>query len=531
MESRTERNALAEPRPSLHQRLVELTDSLRGVTDVGPLGRLLAEGLRDLLDADAVVIHRCDPRELRSIAEARGRALPSSARRVAERLAEQAVDLGEPQEVPHGLGACYAVPLRSGGQEGVFGALSCLAPALDGDARAAVSTLSAEFGRRLVDPQRLPSEFAGTDGDDTVGERERRLEALGDLAGGIAHDFNNALTSILGNVSLARLHGGITDSVDRLLSDAEQACLKARRLTRQLLTFAGGGEPIRRPTDLGALVREVVDEASADGGHRFLLGVAGGLPRADIDDDQVRQAVVFLLEHACHVMPEGGDVVVRVELADNGVEVVVEDQGPAIPADLLERVFDPYTAGLTGPRGLGLSAVHSIARRHGGRVDVVSRGPVGSVFRLRLPVEVYDATPAARHALHPGEPRGPARVLLMDDDASVRASLARMIGHLGHRVDEVDDGQRALDAWQSAVRDGDPFDLVLMDLTIPHGMGGREAVRRLLELDPAARAVVASGYSKDPIMAHFREHGFVAMLEKPCELATLRRVLDDVLEA
>lgn len=440
---------------------------------------------------------------------------------------------------PEGAPRTVSVPVHV--RDAVAAVLVCTGDQLEEAVVADLERVAAAVGGRLG---RDAARGGDASSDElTVAERERRLDALGDLAGGIAHDFNNALTSILGNVSLARLHGGISSPVDRLLAEAEVACLRARRLTRQLLTFAGGGEPIRRPTELGALVREVVRDLGESGGVSLSTAVAEVLPRADIDEDQVRQALHYLIEHALALTQPGASVVVRVQPRplDDRLEVVVQHGGPEFSATELQRLFDPFAAGHLGPRGLGLSVAHSIVRRHGGRITAEREPGTGLfVFRVALPVAGSVAAaagsvaavgePALRGAR--GGPVGPARhrILLMDDDQAARTSLARMLRHLGQEVAEAEDGADALERWREAALRGEPFDLAVMDLTVPHGMGGCEAVARLKRLDPDARAIVVSGYSKDPVLARHRDHGFDDVLEKPCELGTLESVLRRVLE-
>ena len=479
--------------------------------------RALVSRLQEALEANAVVAFRHTIDGPVELAREGGLSCPGIARHAARQLGEAGSIPTDADSGPQGMigeaAGALAVPVFRAGER--IGALVAVGPGLPPEALTVLET--AALGAALGWP---PESLAPEES-----ERDRRLTALGDLAGGIAHDFNNALTSVLGSVSLARLHGGLSDSLDDLLSEAEQACLRARRLTRQLLTFAGGGEPIRRATDLGALLRDVVDEAAADRKHRYSLRVDEGMAAAYADEDQIRQAAVFLIDNARAVMPDGGEIRIRVHgrPAEGQLELSVEDRGPGIPADELERIFDPYASGRTGIRGLGLSAVHSIARRHGGSVVAQSTPGQGSVFRVRIPVaETIEVEPP--QAVVRQTP-ATVNVLVMDDDATVRASLERMLQHLGHRVVSVEDGAAVVDAWVAARDRGDAFDLCVMDLTVPHGVGGREAIQRLKAVDPEARAIVASGYSKDPIMAQFREHGFVGVLEKPCEMAGLARAV------
>ncbi|OGR40604.1 MAG: hypothetical protein A2X29_01170 [Elusimicrobia bacterium GWA2_64_40] len=366
----------------------------------------------------------------------------------------------------------------------------------------------------------------------------QRLESLGSLAGGIAHDFNNLLTGISANLSLLRDKLRTEVELPELVSEAEVACRAARNLARQLLTFSSGGEPQRKPLDLGNLVRESMEFSLRGSGARAEFSGGEGVFSL-ADRDQVFQAAQNLAMNAVQAM--GGTGVVKVDTsaldlpnaavpglaAGRYAAVTVRDSGPGIPPQILDRIFEPYFSTKGTGRGLGLAVCRSIAVRHGGQIAVAT-GSGGSVFTMYLPLteerpEVSNrlATPAANGAV-----RG--RVLVMDDEEIVYKALARMLKELGYETEITTDGDMALAAWKAAREAGKPFDAAIMDLTISGGMGGVEAMRRLRELDPSARAIVSSGYSEDPVLASYRDYGFCGVLPKPFRVDDLIMALEEL---
>lgn len=363
-------------------------------------------------------------------------------------------------------------------------------------------------------------------------ERATRITALGALAGGIAHEFNNLLTCILGNVQLARLPGA-SDLAGRL-GAAEEAAEAARGLTQRLLAFARGGAPIRAAVDMGTLLRETATVALAGTSCRPVFDVDPDLWPALADAQQIAHVIRALVENAADAMPGGGTVTLAArnriadEVGEGGarwVLIEVSDQGPGIPPELLPHVFDPFVSSRTPGAGLGLATAWAVVQRHGGNITVGPGPEGGTVVCLTLPV--VEAPPVQRRP--PVRARAGARILVMDDDPMMRATLEALLEALGYEVRCTEDGQAAVDAYRRALAERRPFDAVILDLTVPRGMGGRRAVRLLHEVDPHVRAIVSSGYSNDPVMAHAAEHGFAAVLPKPFTLADLRDVLATVL--
>lgn len=369
--------------------------------------------------------------------------------------------------------------------------------------------------------------------------REERLTSLGILAGGIAHDFNNLLTTILGNVDLAQQADGRRADRDKALTLAHQACLQARDLTRQLLTFAKGGAPVKRAGAIAEVIESAASFALHGSNLRCDLSLPTGLHAVEMDAGQINQVLQNLIINADQAMPEGGVLrvaarnVVRAESAGGerrpAVEISIQDRGPGIPDHLLSRIFDPYFTTKADGSGLGLTTAHWIVQRHGGRLEVSSRAGHGTTFRITLPAAAL-APVKAEDRIPELTTRG-CRVLVMDDDEAVRGTVALMLETLGHTTTAVTDGRQAIEQFRQARRDGRGFDFLILDLTVRGGMGGRETLRRLRRLDPGVRAIVASGYSTDPVLAEHRRHGFQAMIEKPFSIEGLERAVNEARRA
>jgi signal transduction histidine kinase/ActR/RegA family two-component response regulator len=372
-----------------------------------------------------------------------------------------------------------------------------------------------------------------------------RLESLGALAGGIAHDFNNLLTIILGNLGLALLDGKLSESTRRCLHEIERGTARARALTRQLLTFAKGGEPLRAPIALPEIVRLTADRARQGSAVRGTYQFAPDLWLAYADKDQIAQVVHNLVGNALEAMPAGGDL--RLELANDDVaegahralrpgryvRLAVTDSGEGIRPEVLPRIFDPYFSTRKAGSGLGLATVYSIVKRHEGSVEVESTPGAGATFTVRLPAADGAApepepVPEVQLPLVPPA-RKTARVLLLEDEPSIQQVLAEVLGRMGVAVKVTAEGAATLKEFTVAMHQGAPFDLLILDLTVPGGMGGREVIELIRKLDPHVPAIVSSGYSSDPVMANYGQYGFQAMVQKPYEIGQLITVVERVL--
>ena len=370
--------------------------------------------------------------------------------------------------------------------------------------------------------------------------KSSKLESLAVLAGGIAHDFNNILTAVLGNISLAKFRAGEKSPLYSLLDQAERASLRAKALAQRLLAFTKEDSPVKKVVSLADLITETTT---------FALRGSRVVPRfkfpkqlwpAEVDEDQMGIVINNLVINAVEAMPDGGVLEISAEnvhiTPEAGlplspgryVKVSIRDEGVGIPEDILPRIFDPFFTSKPGGSGLGLATCFSVIRRHGGHITVESEPGEGTVFHLFLPASGGQVLNA------PGEsrlisPEIRARVLVMDDEDLVRETLGEMLRLLGCEVAFAREGREALELYAQA-RDRDQgFDLVIMDLTIPGGMGGKEAVAKLLQIDPKAKVVVSSGYSSDPIMNDYQLYGFRAILNKPYRLNELTEVLKELL--
>ena len=378
--------------------------------------------------------------------------------------------------------------------------------------------------RDVTDQERIDAEL----------RRASKLESLGVLAGGIAHDFNNLLTGILANVSLARLTGDA-----KRLADAERATLRTRELTQQLLTFAKGGVPIRKPTSVRSVVREATIFALSGSNVRCELHLATDLWACDVDPGQIAQVLQNLVLNAQQAMPHGGKVTVtgqNVTLGASGgvplppgryVRISVQDEGPGIPEALISQVFDPFFTTKQTGSGLGLATAYAITKKHDGHLAVESPNGRGATFTLTLPA-TSAPVPVESPEEDPG--RGEGRILIMDDEPIMRETVTEVLRALGYQSSAASSGEEALRMYADSLAAGHRYDAVILDLTVAGGMGGKETIRKLLELDPLVRAVVSSGYSEDPVMARYREYGFRGVVAKPYTVAELRAVLRNVLD-
>ncbi len=369
----------------------------------------------------------------------------------------------------------------------------------------------------------------------------KKLESIGVLAGGIAHDFNNILAAILGNLDLSIRDEQLSEKTLRRLTQAQTASYRARDLTQQLLTFAKGGQPVKKTASLPEVVRESAEFVLRGDKVACNFAFPDDLWLVDIDKGQISQVIQNVIINASQAMPHGGTIQVsgsnfasseklNPTLAAGGrsVRLDIEDEGIGIPANVIDRIFDPYFTTKQEGSGLGLAISHSIINKHGGTITVDSTPGSGSRFSIFLPTTqgVTTASEATEAAV--ASTRS-ARILVMDDEAAVREIAEEMLKEMGHQVLLADDGLEALQIYKEALQSDQPIDLILLDLTIPGGVGGKDAMEQLLAIDNKVQAIVSSGYSNDPIMANYSDYGFRAAIAKPYQLNDLARTINQLI--
>ncbi|MGI6549618.1 MAG: PAS domain-containing hybrid sensor histidine kinase/response regulator [Syntrophomonadales bacterium] len=366
-----------------------------------------------------------------------------------------------------------------------------------------------------------------------------KLESLEVLAGGIAHDFNNLMTVVLGNVTLTRLLLDENHEAYPLLIEAEKALTQARSLTQQLLTFARGGQPVKSTIQLPRLIKDATGFALSGSNVRADIDMPDDLWAVEADGGQISQVFNNLIINAVQAMPQGGtvkvyaeNVVVNGQLStlprnDRYVRVSVEDSGIGIPGENQVKIFDPYFTTKTSGSGLGLSTAYSIVKNHDGFIEVESVPTGGTVFRVYLPASKDPVSDT--HADQDDAASGHGRILVMDDDKQILRTAQNMLNSMGYDVVLAADGEEALNIYKEAFAAGQVFDAVLMDLTIPGGMGGQETLQHLLQIDPQIKAIVSSGYSNDMVMTDYKKWGFKGIVPKPYTIKELGDVLQQVI--
>jgi PAS domain S-box-containing protein len=374
--------------------------------------------------------------------------------------------------------------------------------------------------------------------------KSKKLESLGVLAGGIAHDFNNMLTGLFGNIELAKMELSRNHKAYHHIETANQALERATHLTKQLLTFAKGGNPILEAVNLRQVIQTSISFNLSGSSIKARFDLPDDLWQIKADKGQISQVAANLIINAKQAMPDGGNLYIKAEnikdikentaihLSGDFVKISIRDEGVGIFAKYVERIFDPYFSTKQTGSGLGLAIVHSIIAQHNGHISVVSKPGSGTTFTIFLPAEKSSHKPTATTYLDliekPISTSG--HILVMDDDEMVRNISAAMLERYGYTVDFAVDGKEAMEKYIAADKSGNSFDIVIMDLTIPGGMGGKEAVNKLLAVAPKAKVIVSSGYSTDPVMANYSDYGFKGRLVKPFRMDTFKTEICKVME-
>ena len=372
-----------------------------------------------------------------------------------------------------------------------------------------------------------------------------KLRSIGTLAGGIAHDFNNILTGIYGNISLARIK--LEEEKEKHLSysylvKAEKSIDRATKLTKQLLTFSKGGSPVKKDVNLGKIIKETVLFDLSGSNLKPVFNFTENLFNANVDEGQIQQVFSNLTINANQASPDGGHLYISIVnsfVNDNEIldlnsgeylKITVEDEGTGIPKKYIDKIFDPYFTTKQTGNGLGLATTYSIIKRHKGHLEIVSEVGKGTKFTIYLPVLKKKQIKKETDSTIINQNQNiTAKILIMDDDESIREILSQMIMILGYDTDSVPDGETAVKKYKDSIKQKTPFDIIIMDLTIPGGMGGKEAVKEVLKINKDAKVIVSSGYAGGLTLADYESFGFIDMINKPYTIAKLKEVLDRVL--
>jgi signal transduction histidine kinase/CheY-like chemotaxis protein len=385
------------------------------------------------------------------------------------------------------------------------------------------------FFRDITDRQRVEEEI----------QKMQKLESIGILAGGIAHDFNNRISIILGNAQVARIVSEQKGDISKYLRNIEEGTEQAKALTQQLLTFSMGGAPIKKVASIAEILRKSARFSLSGSNVKCNYSIPVDIWPVEIDLGQIDQVIGNIIINADQAMPEGGTIQISVENVEiqagektplskgRYVKVMIKDSGIGIQKKHLKKIFDPYYTTKSKGSGLGLTIAYSVIKNHGGLITAESSISKGTTFVIYLPASDKKLPEQEEKEYKPGLGKG--RILVMDDEELVREMAGDMLKSLGYQVGYAGDGIEAIEAYRQSMERGKPYDAVLMDLTIPGSMGGKEAVKELKKIDPNVKVIVSSGYSNDPIMAEYNKYGFSGVIAKPYKIKDCDETLASVL--
>ena len=365
----------------------------------------------------------------------------------------------------------------------------------------------------------------------------QNLESISTFAGGFAHDFNNILTVILGNISLAKIYV-MEKEVYNYLVEIEKASMRAKDLSMQLLTFSEGKKPHKTLTALDELIKDSTISLLQGTRMKCEFLISPDLWNVEIDRRQIGQAINNLIIHEYHAMQHGGTINIQAHNVSLGsenmlslgagdyIKISIRNQGLVIPHENIEKIFDPSSINKPDGASLELATAYSIIKNHNGHVTLESKKGFGTTFYIYLPASPknLDITKRDKTLM-----RGHGKVLVMDDEDMVRHVTGKMLYQLGYAAEFVKNGGEAIKVYKKAKKSSECFDAVIMDLTIPGGMGGKETIRKLIDVDPQVKAIVASGYAHDPVMSEYKEYGFCGAVPKPFTIEELGKLLQSIL--
>jgi len=373
--------------------------------------------------------------------------------------------------------------------------------------------------------------------------RMQKLDSLSVLAGGIAHDLNNLLSAVVGNISLAEMYLQTEKPKERTIErlvEADKASSRIRDLTQQLLTFSKGGAPVKELATIGDIIKDSANFAIRGSNTKCIFSIPDDLWSAEVDTGQVSQVINNIVINADQAMPNGGTINICAENIHVGMEnnlplkegpyikISIKDQGIGIPETIINRIFDPFFTTKQKGSGLGLAASYSIIKNHNGYITAESNVGVDTTFYIYLPASLTRIQGKVKE-----EGReytiGEGRILLMDDEEYIIDVATEIMSNLGYSVVSSRNGAEAYETYKMAKESGNPFDAVIIDLTVPGGMGGSELIQKLLKIDPEVKAIVSSGYSNDPIISNFENYGFKGFITKPYRIKEINQTLHEVL--
>lgn len=366
-------------------------------------------------------------------------------------------------------------------------------------------------------------------------QNRQKLESLGVLAGGIAHDFNNILTSIMGNISIAKVDLNTKSETYERLTKAETASMRAKDLAHQLRTFSKGGVLVKEVASITELIKETAIFALYGSSTKPKFFIPEDIWFAEIDQGQISQVIHNLIINADEAMTEARNIKINVNnivitkenmLAlkeGRYIKISITDQGEGIPAEHLSKIFDPYFTTKEKGSGLGLTISYSIIAKHKGIITVDSTLGIGTTFDIYLPASLEMNIKKKNVASTPLIGNG--KILLMDDEKEIRDVASKMLKKIGYEVECTKDGTEAIKTYEKAMESGEPFDAVILDSIVPGGMGGKETIKKLLEINPYVKVIMSSGYSAGTVISDFTKFGFISCLPKPYVIHEMARVM------
>lgn len=372
-------------------------------------------------------------------------------------------------------------------------------------------------------------------------QQAQKMEAIGLLAGGIAHDFNNILNIITANASFVLSQSTPNGKLHEVLQEIDDGATRAQNLAQKLLTFAKGGKPIKETLDLNPLIKDAAVFITIGAKVKCEFNFTDNLWRVDADKGQIEQVINNLVINANQAMPQSGTIYINTQNvnvdpqtgiplpAGRYIRITIKDEGMGISKKHFSNIFDPYFSTKQEGSGLGLATTYSIVKNHHGYISVESEIDRGTTFEIYLPASKKMVTQIENEQKQDIKHKGAGSILVMDDETLVLKVSKRILGSMGYEVEFAKDGHEAIDIYYTAFSSNNPFDLVILDLTIPGSMGGAETIPEILKINPEAKIAVSSGYSNDPVMANYKDHGLAGIIPKPYRQSQMAELLNNVL--